>query len=117
MQTMGRILVILLAAAIVVGAAWALTRNTESAQTFPAGAQFRPGDDFNSEEFAPLQQPEGLREGGFERGRGDFRLFGWVKNVGVIAVIVAIVLFIERLLDGKRASRVTAFPPGKTQPR
>ncbi|MFZ5912381.1 MAG: hypothetical protein ACOYYU_20440 [Chloroflexota bacterium] len=110
MKTIARISIILLAAAVVVGAAWALTRNTGSGHAIPAEAQFRPGDGFDSEEFASGQRPEGLREGGFEKGRGGFRRFGWIKNVGLIAVIVAVVVLFERVLDRKRINHAAVVP-------
>lgn len=116
MKTLGRIAIILLAAAVVVGAAWALTRNTGNGQAVPAEAQFRPGDDFGGKEFAaPGQRPEGLREGGFERGRGGFRQFGWIKNVGLIAVIVAVVVLFERVLDRKRINHAAVVPYDEAQ--
>jgi len=115
MKTIGRIAIILLAAAVVVGAAWTLTRNTGSGQAIPAETQFRPADGFGGEEFAPDQRPEGLREGGFERGRGGFRQFGWIKNAGLIAMIVAVVLLFERFLDRKRANHAVATPYDEAQ--
>jgi Flp pilus assembly protein CpaB len=115
MKTIGRIAIILLAAAVVAGAAWALTRNTSSGQAIPAEAQFRPGDDFGGEGFAPGRGPEGLREGGFERGRGGFRQFGWIKNIVLIAMIVAVVLLFERFLDRRQANRAVAIPYDEKQ--
>ncbi|GAB4505376.1 MAG: hypothetical protein Fur0043_23710 [Anaerolineales bacterium] len=104
MKTLGRILVILLAATVVVGATWSLTHRAKSESTFPAPAQFRPRESFSGEEFAPGGHPEGLREGGFEREHGAFRLFGWIKNVGLIAVIVTVIVFLEHVWDKKRIS-------------
>ncbi len=115
MKTIGRIAIILLAAAVVVGAAWALTRNTSRGQAIPAETQFRPGDGFGREEFAPGRRPERFREGGFERGRGGFLLFGWIKNVGLIAMIVAVVLLFERFLNRRRANRAVAVPNNEKQ--
>ncbi len=115
MKMIGRIAIILLAAAVVVGATWALTRNTGRGQAIPAETQFRPGDGFGGEEFAPHQRPEGWREGGFERGRDGFRPFGWIKNIGLIAMIVAVVVLFERFLDRKRVNHAVAIPSDEAQ--
>jgi hypothetical protein len=122
----GRILIILLAATVVVGVAWLLTRNGANAQFAPGGAQFRPGGDFGGEGFVPGQPPEGfnpsqrlegLREGGFDRDRrsGGFLPFGWIKNFLLIAVIVAVVVFVEYLLGKRRLNRVLKAPKDDTQ--
>jgi len=113
-----RILVILLAASIVVGAAWALTRNGTN-------AQFAPGGDFGGEGFVPGQppqgfgqgqRPEGFRDGGFDRGRrGGFLPFGWIRNIGLITVIVVVVVFVDYLIDRRRIKRITKAPDEDTQ--
>jgi hypothetical protein len=114
-KTIGRILIILLAATLVVGAAWILTRNGANAQFGPGEGRFRPkGGDFNdpgffpgqpTNGFNPDQRPGGFREGGFERGRRGFFLFGWLRNIGLIAVIVAVILFGESLWKSRRINQ------------
>ncbi len=115
MKTIGRILIILLATTVVVGATWALTRNGVNAQFAPGEGRFRPDGDFGGEELFPEQppqgldpgqRPEGFREGVFERAhRGDFFLFGWLRNIGIIAVIVAVVVFAESLWNHRRINQ------------
>lgn len=120
MKIIGRILIILLAAALVVGAAWALTRNGANAQFAPGGpgeTRFRPDGDFNGEGFVPGPRPEGLREGGFDRDRHGSGLipFGWIKNVVLIAIIVAVVVFVEFVMDRRRMKRFAKVPDDDTQ--
>ena len=108
MKIIGRILILLLAASIVVGATWALTRNNnQNAQFAPGDAMFRPDTNSKSEGFVPGQRPEGRREGGFDRGRrSGFPLFGWIRNIVLISVIVAVVLLIEFIIDRRRVKRL-----------
>lgn len=125
MKIIGRILIILLAASVVVGAAWALTRNGANAQLAPGEARTRPGGDFNGERlvpgqapdgFNPNQRPEGLREGGFDRGRqSGFLPIGWIKNFVLIAIIVAVVVFIEFVMDRRRRKRLVNVPHDDAQ--
>ena len=125
MKTIVRILIILLAASVVVGATWALTRSGANAQFSPGEARFRPNGDFGGEGFVPGQppqgfgqgqRPEGFREGGFDGGRrGGFLPFGWIRNIGLIAVIVAVVVFVEYLMDRRRIKRITKVPDEDTQ--
>jgi len=108
MKIIGRILIILLAASVVVGATWALTHNNnQNIQFGPGNATFRPDNNFQGEGFAPGQRPDGGRDGGFDRGRrGGFLLFGWIRNIVLIFVIVAVVLLIEFIIDRRRVKRL-----------
>lgn len=125
MKIIGRILIILLAATLVVGAAWALTRNGANAQFAPGELRSRPGGDANSQQFVPGQppdgfnpgqRPEGGRDDGFDRGRGGgFLPFGWIKNIVLIAVIVAVVVFVEFVIDRRRLKRITKIQNDDTQ--
>ena len=125
MKIIGRILIILLAASVVVGAAWALTRNGANAQFAPGEARFRPDGDSDGQGFAPGQlpdgfspgqRPEGFREGGFDRGRrGGFLPLGWIKNIGLIAVIVAVIVFVEYVMDRRRRKRFEKITNEDTQ--
>ena len=113
MKSIGRILIILLAASLVVGTAWALTRDGTNAQFTPGEARFRPE---GGDSFAPGQLPEGFWEGGFDRGRrGGFLPISWIRNIGLIMVIVAVFVFIEYLIDRVRIKRITKIPDDDTQ--
>jgi len=109
MKTLGRILIILLAAAIVTGA-WVILVNGIGANVSasfdrPGGAEFRPQQQGN-------QPPTGFPEGGFpqgerfdrERGGGSMGRFalGLVKNVGIVAVLVALIVIPKSLFSQKR---------------
>jgi len=116
MKVIGRILIILLAASIVTGAAWAFTNNRS--QVVRGESQFQPGANFEGGAFTPPQpgqgfasgsRSEGRREPGFEggrRGRG-FLPFGWVRNFGLIAAIVVGFVFIEYLINKRRSKQFT----------
>lgn len=109
MKTLGRILIILLATAIVTGAWVALVNgvgaNVSTSFDRPGGAEFRPQQQGN-------QPPAGFPEGGFpqgerpdrERGGGSMGRFalGMVKNVGIVAVLVALIVLPKSLFGRKR---------------
>lgn len=93
MKTIGRILIILVAALVVVGITMAIGNTSGAAQAAsprPDGQQFQPG----GADFLPSQRPDGNFEG---RERGEGFSFGWIKNILVIAVIVIVFLAAERL--------------------
>lgn len=129
MKTIGRILIILLAASVVVTVAWALTRNGEDAQFSRGEGRFRPEGDFENEEFVPDrpdQLPEGFNPGerpegfmenarGFKRQVGRFIPLGMIKDFGVIAVIVVVFVFAEYLIGKKNIKRVGKVPEDDTQ--
>ncbi len=110
MKTLGRILIILLAAAIVTGAWFALVNGLGTSISVPfdrpGGAEFRPQQQGN-------QPPAGFPEGGFPQGErpdrerggsgsmGRFAL-GMVKNVGIVAVLVALIVLPKSLFGRKR---------------
>jgi len=105
MKIIGRILIILLAASVVVGATWALTHNNnQNAQFGPGDATFRPDNNFRGGGFAPGQRPEGWRDGGFDGGGrgGGFLPLGWIRNIVLISVIVAVILLTEFFIDRRR---------------
>jgi len=116
MKVIGRILIILLAASIVIGAAWALTHNRS--QDVRGGSQFQPSANFEGGAFTPPQpgqgfatgsRPEGRRKPSFEggrRGRG-FLPFGWARNLVLIAAIVAGFVFIEYVINKRRSKQFT----------
>jgi len=116
MKTLGRILIILLAAAIVTGAWVALVNgigaNVSTSFDRPGGDEFRPQQQGN-------QPPAGFPEGGFPQGErpdreqggggsvGRFGL-GMVKNVGVVAVLVALIVLPKSLFGRKRKNNPQA---------
>ncbi|MCA9935529.1 MAG: hypothetical protein H6662_07970 [Ardenticatenaceae bacterium] len=103
MKWVGRTIIILLAAMIVVAAAFAFSRSDLAAQLLPGGS--------GRGEFARGEFPEGVRpelpdEGGFPdrhegefrpdgREGGSFRWFSTLKNLGIIGVIVLIVVVLQ----------------------
>lgn len=109
MKTLGRILIILLATAVVTGAWVALVNgigaNVSASFDRPGGAEFRPQQQGN-------QPPAGFPEGGFpqgerpdrERGGGSMGRFalGMVKNVGIVAVLVVLIVIPKSLFSQKR---------------
>ncbi|NUM46721.1 MAG: hypothetical protein HUU38_18610 [Anaerolineales bacterium] len=124
MKTLGRTLIILLAAFIVIGATVALANagllsnfsrfpgerggfgEFEQGQ-FPPGEFQRPEGDEFAQGFRPERGPGG-REGGFGRG---FNLFSWIKNIAIISLLVIIVVGLERLFARKRRPVMVANAP------
>ena len=110
MKTLGRILIILLATAIVTGAWFALVSGLGASVAVPfdrpGGAEFRPQQQGN-------QPPAGFPEGGFPQGErpdrerggggsvGRFAL-GMVKNIGIVAALVALIVLPKSLFGRKR---------------
>jgi|KBSSwiStaDraftv2_1062776.scaffolds.fasta_scaffold1850527_2 hypothetical protein len=95
MKTLGRVLIILAAFALIMGIAY-MTVNAVSASGNAPALQ-RRGEGF--------PQPEGARPpGGEGRGGGSIlRLtFGFVKNVGIVAIIVALVVWFKDFLEKRR---------------
>lgn len=120
MKTIGRILIILLAALVVVGAVGTLVNNGVIGGQGPGG---REGDrpDFGAREDDGGQGREighrlegdfGEREGG--RGEpGGFFLPSLLKNLGVITLIVALVVLSQKLWSRVRRRREKS--PGGVQ--
>ncbi len=119
MKIIGRILIILAAALIVVGAAVAFTRTDMAVQFmpggrggefaergFPEGEHLERGGDFNG------QAPEGFGQGEFQRGErhggrsggtlGFFSFSGIGRYLLTIGVIVLAVVMIDRLFSWKK---------------
>lgn len=127
MKTLGRTLIILLAAFIVIGATVALANagllsnfsrfpgergefGEFEPGEFPQGEFQRPNDGDFAEGFRPEHGPGG-REGGGGRG---FNLFSWIKNLAIISVIVVIVVGLERLFARKRRPVLVTNAPTDT---
>ena len=120
MKTIGRILIILLTAGLIAAAIFAAVNasgssahagfgepfNNNGAQTragFPASGngEFRPGG-------SPLG---GFRDGGHPERGGEAGgwLFGTIRNVGIVAVIVTVIVLPKKLLK-KRAVPAVVKP-------
>jgi hypothetical protein len=111
MKTIGRILIILAAAMVVVGATLAITHNASPAQfpaSDPGSEAFRPGGDrlgnLDSGQTSP--RPEAF-DGGFRRGRDEiggrsFFSAQLTRNLAVMAGLVVVVTLLERLLKIRR---------------
>jgi len=110
MKTLGRILIILLAAALVTGAWVALVNGIGANLSMPfdrrGGDESRPPQgDQASAGFPEGGIPEGMPLGrdGERGGLSLARLAaGLVKDVGVMAVLVALVVVPKNLLDRRR---------------
>ena len=85
MKTMGRILIILIAFVMVMGVTYAIV-NSGSSSTSPNSPAFERG----GEDLRPLngERPDFDSE---SPGGGGW-IFGLVKNVGIVAVIVALIV-------------------------
>ena len=103
MKTLGRLLVIVTVAVLIaVGLYFLVTANASNLTSggFPRGEEFRPG------ELLPAlagQRPEGSHSEGSERGEFEGGwIFGVIKNVGVIAILVTIIVWPSSLRKKKR---------------
>ncbi len=88
MKTVGRILIILLAALIVVGVTMAVTSPSSTAQAAPS---FQEGQipQMGDGNFVSGQRPEGDRDGG--------SALGWLSHLIPVAGIIFVVVMIERV--------------------
>lgn len=99
MKTLGRILIILAVFAAVMGITYVIVNagGTSTAANMPAFERGERGPlpDGERPQFANGQRPE-FREGErheFGEGQGGGRwIFGMIKNVGIIAVITALIV-------------------------
>lgn len=109
MKTLGRIGIILLATVLVGAALYFLVDANSSSADLPfdrpEGAEFRPQGERPQGDFPEGGFPEGMRpeRGGGERGAvGGRWMFGLVKNVGVIALLVAVIVIPKSLFNRKK---------------
>jgi hypothetical protein len=96
MKTFGRIIIILTAFAIVMGLAYMAVKASSSAivrgaPTFERGGEGFPRSNGETREF---------RGEGGERGGGW--IFGLIKNIGIVAVIVALIAGPKSLREKKK---------------
>lgn len=120
MKIIGRTLAILAAALLIVGATVAIVQNTASASLAPGRAEFRQppanlsAEDAGGASFAGARPPRGA-----DHGAGGSSLFGLLevaKNLGIIAVIVAVVAGAGSLLrSGRQRSQRPAESAGAPQ--
>lgn len=100
MNTLGRILIILIAFALVMGVTYVAVNTVSASGNVPAFQQRGEG----------LPRPEGARSpfpGGEGReGRGGISvlrlIFGFVRNIGIVALIVALVVWLKNYLEKQR---------------
>ena len=118
LKLIARILIILAAAILVVGVTFAIVYASGAAQAasnFRGGGRFQPGGE-HAGGFIPGQGAGGFRDGGNHLGRGEFGsggtsvLFNLLSNLGTIAVIVVVVVLVERLLENVRRRKVIKTP-------
>ena len=117
MKPLGKIFIILAIFAIVMGVTYVIVNaGGTSSNGFP---QFENGErpqfmDGERPQFEPGEQPEfpggefeGRREGG-DRDSGGW-MFGLIKNVGIVAVVVALIAVPRAIMQNKkRTMTVTA---------
>ena len=99
MKTLGHIIIILAVFVIVMGATYAVVNaGGSSSNGFP---QFENGSrpEFNG-------QFEGRPEGGGERGGGW--VFGLIKNVGIVAVVTALIAVPRSWMKNKKPAQAVS---------
>jgi hypothetical protein len=97
MKTFGRILIIVVAFALVMGLTYfavSAGSNNSNAPAFDR-PQFQ-GDGFNANGSRPEFRGEG------DRGGSGGWIFGMVKNIGIVSVIVAMIILPKNFLQQKR---------------
>lgn len=118
LKVLGKVLIILLVAGMVVAATYAVSQNASFSQLGGRGdgdfgAAFERGLASQSGlggHFAhgPLAGQAG---GGFRGEREGGSAFGWtevLKGLGVIAVVTAVVILVQRIYERSRARKKTA---------
>jgi len=122
MKIIGRILIILAAALVIVGATLGITHNSSPMQLAaraPGDEEFPPdgerlGPSNSGEALVPGQSLEGVDDG-FRRGRDQingarFISAHWIRNLAVIAGLVVVVAWLERFLKIRRPRRAFKGP-------
>jgi len=112
MKTLGKILVILVVFAVAMGITYFAVNASGSSSTdlpqfenrerpFPANGQFEPGErpEFSGGEFEGRERRE---------GDGGGLMFGLIKNVGIIAILVTILVVPKNLIKRKRLQTSTS---------
>ena len=106
LKLIARILIILAAAMVVVGLTFAIVYASGAAQAasrISGGGRFQSGGE-HADSFIPSQGAGGFRNGGDHLERGvsggnvTSTLFNLLRNLGTIAVIVVVVVLVERFI-------------------
>ena len=92
MKTLGRILIILTAFALVMGITYAAV-NTGTAGTSSNSSRLEPGE---RPAFQNGERPEIRGE------RGGNWMYGAIKNIGIVAIIVALIVFPKGWLQNRK---------------
>ena len=112
MKLIGRMLIILLAVAIVAGVSYAIVNASSPGQPGSFGSEgFRPNGDINGPGFNLGQRPGGFGErDGFRGGRGEqggiFDIGSLLRTLLPIALIVTVFVLGERLIEKLRLRRM-----------
>jgi hypothetical protein len=116
MRILGRILIILAVFALVMGITYLIV-NARGSSAPGAMPGFEPGNErFSASDGAPPGFPEGGRPEFPGGGRNEFRgerrgggwLFGALKNIAIIGIIVALIVVPKRWLEKKRRAAKVA---------
>jgi len=99
MKALGRILIILVAFAVVMGITYGTVNASGSSST--STPQFESGE----RPASPSGQFEGRPEG--QEGGGGL-MFGLIKNIGIIAIVVTLIALPKSVVQKKK--RTTAVP-------
>ena len=112
MKTLGRILIIVAATLVVVGAAVAIVR-MGGAQSLASGSgeEGRPGLG-DQRQFDGGGVPDSFGEGGDRREGGVFGLVGLFKNLLIVGAIALAVVLVSKLIESfrKRGRRNPSAP-------
>jgi hypothetical protein len=113
LSTFGRVLVVLLVAGVVVGAAYAFSPSTASAATFPGGDNQSLGNLPSSGAVHAVNRPErGFDGGGDDAGRGASLagVFTVAKDTLILGFIIAAVWLFRKVNWPRRAAAVGETP-------
>ena len=97
MKTLGRILIILTVFALIMGITYVAVNAVSASGTAPVFERRGEGP--------PSPEAEGARPAGGEgRGGGSILrlMFGLVRNAGIVAIIVALVVWLKDFLEKRR---------------
>ena len=108
MKTLGRILIILAAFALVMGITYGIVNTVSSSTTIRAFE--RGGEGFPRSEGVQPQIPNGQRlevpggEGREGRGGGSIirLILGTVRNIGLVTLVVALVVWLKNYLEKRK---------------